>query len=725
MIRNEQMEEFNVFQIISKYNLIVPEIQREYVWGNNDFNILDLFFNDIEEGANLESSNQKNKLQNLKEELLKKISQDDFNSVKKEIDKFNSSQAINIGFLYSYRPSYYIYNDVSEDVYLIDGQQRFTTLFLSLFFFALKEDKKDIFLQLFRFNPKKEKIAFDYRVRKKTHNFFIDLLNHCNTLDDVLNITEQTWFLSDYSHDVTIKAMVKTINKLNKRFPRDEQTYYDFLLKKVKFWHFKTEATSQGEELYITMNSRGKVLADNESIRAKLFEQIKVSKKTREWNQKWEEWQDFFWKHKNGNENADDGFNEFLRCISGLENYLSGKEENFYSPKEYQDNGIKASSLIANLNLDLISKYFLCYKFLIENKDQLKKGYTHLKWIDRCINRINILLNNQKTNWFADYKNDNRATERNYMVYVWSLLYYLSRVDLEKENLDEVCRTLRLYYVRYNNFIRSVTSIKKNIDEIKRDGVWNANSEFKDEKEKHYFLLNISNDQVKKYEEIIWKIEDHPYNLKAKDLGNVNISHIVDFSVNPSFEDILLIKQKFFELFPVNEVRKGIVNTKDLKTVLLHYGKYWYRVSPWYYTNLNFGDWKRIIRNLDGDKTSFKLFFDDFKNKNLTDLKNELQNKFISKYRNELVNNSDILPEMELREQLIIYSLLTDIWTKGDYIAIYEDLPEDERRLFKNEKQEIYNTQSNFRGNYGNIKLWDMIKDDYKQKIKELVKNNN
>jgi len=36
-----------VEQLINKYNSIISEIQREYVWGNNDFNILDKFFNDI------------------------------------------------------------------------------------------------------------------------------------------------------------------------------------------------------------------------------------------------------------------------------------------------------------------------------------------------------------------------------------------------------------------------------------------------------------------------------------------------------------------------------------------------------------------------------------------------------------------------------------------------------------------------------------------------------
>ena len=78
---------------------------------------------------------------------------------------------MNIGFIYSYRPDYYLYNDREEDVFLIDGQQRFTTLFLVLFYLALKEGRKNEFLHTFRYDWEESKMAFDYRVRSSTHDF--------------------------------------------------------------------------------------------------------------------------------------------------------------------------------------------------------------------------------------------------------------------------------------------------------------------------------------------------------------------------------------------------------------------------------------------------------------------------------------------------------------------------------------------------------------------------
>ena len=99
----------------------------------------------------------------------------------------------------------------------------------------------------------------------------------------------------------------------------DDSQYFDYTLTAVRFWHFKTEATSQGEELYITMNSRGEKLADNEEQKAKILDL--PADKLYEWGQKWETWQDFFWKNRNKEKehNADRGFNEFVRWIKILE----------------------------------------------------------------------------------------------------------------------------------------------------------------------------------------------------------------------------------------------------------------------------------------------------------------------------------------------------------------------------------------------------------------------
>jgi hypothetical protein len=335
MSSKKSMEEVSVAELIGKYNMIVPEIQREYVWGLNKNDILNTFINDIKGGV--AQSNSKRESSKASLDILKGLydaAEDD--SARRTIDKLvqelgTNLASMNIGFLYSYKPDYYVFNDRNEDVYLIDGQQRFTTLFLMLFYFSIKEGRRDEFVELFRFNADIEQIAFDYRVRTLTHNFFIDLISNTKTLADLDQITSKNWFLSNYEHDVTIKSMVgdSSIATANGLFPvlhlnfrSDANNYFDYLKKQIKFWHFKTEETSQGEELYITMNSRGQQLADNETIRARLFEPEEITKTGNTeiyWSEQWENWQDFFWKKRDkgikGESSADVGFNEFLRWV--------------------------------------------------------------------------------------------------------------------------------------------------------------------------------------------------------------------------------------------------------------------------------------------------------------------------------------------------------------------------------------------------------------------------
>ncbi len=71
------------------------------------------------------------------------------------------------------------------------------------------------------------------------------------------------------------------------------------------------------------MNSRGKTISENEILRAKLFEKL-TKQEAKQKGQDWEDWQDFFWSKKGGNENSDNGFNEFLRWVQVLNMVNSG-----------------------------------------------------------------------------------------------------------------------------------------------------------------------------------------------------------------------------------------------------------------------------------------------------------------------------------------------------------------------------------------------------------------
>lgn len=693
----QEMKQVSITEIMKEHSLVVPEIQREYVWGQNDYEILDTFLEDIKKGYQILKKElpEKNPLEN----LLEKASEEEKIVLKSLIEKSNNSKTsqnfLNIGFLYSYKPNYYI-SDEGKDAYLIDGQQRFTSLFLILFYLAIKENKLSDFCTLYRFKENESKIAFDYRVRALTHNFIVDLISKTTKIEELLSIKDKSWFLSNYKKDTTVKAMIAAFKILDNHLKDENEGLYDYVKNNIKFWHFKTEETSQGEELYITMNSRGQQLADNETIRAILFKSEIAKSEPLKWSQLWEEWQDLFWKQRDKSDNsADKGFNEFLSCISGLENFLNGSHK-VYTKEEFDRfKQINSSDVIKHLTLPIIEKYINALKFVNEGKEKFINNYNYYNWVDKSITTIWNILNIESTNWYADLNDSNRATEFNRMIFLWSILIY---ADNKKENrLDDVFRFLRLYYVRFNNFDRSVTTMLNTIAEIEIEGLFVAANLTNEEKEKHSFYNSIEDNKIlKNYEQIIWEIEDHKYNLNGRDVGSINVGYLVNFKEITSISKLENIRDKFYEIFPQSQK-----NHFDIQNILLYYGEYWHRESPYYYHNLRFDNWRRIIRDRDHEnkhtRNVFNNFFTDF-----TKFKGTIAEFFQSK------RNSKLLSETceSLDEKLCWYNhnIGNEMWAQGNYIAIsikgnYNALPNhtSSDKIF-NDYKTFYNTKGNLKG---------------------------
>ena len=140
---NACLKEENLLTLLSLNNLIVPEIQREYVWGNNP-DVLRKFLSELEEKA----------------------------APCKECHYVHTDETINVGFLYSYKPPYArVELERILDEYLIDGQQRITTLFLLLFYRATIEGRLSEFLSIIRYGEEESELAFNYKVRSLTQQF--------------------------------------------------------------------------------------------------------------------------------------------------------------------------------------------------------------------------------------------------------------------------------------------------------------------------------------------------------------------------------------------------------------------------------------------------------------------------------------------------------------------------------------------------------------------------
>lgn len=672
------LKEENLLTLLSQNNFIIPEIQREYVWGNE-------------------------------EKVVRKFLKD----VRSKVGVFCASchlphadNNINIGFLYSYKPDYVkVEHDRFLDENLIDGQQRFTTLFLLLFYCALKEhrsdgkNRKEEFLTLIRFEEKLH-MCFDFKVRDLTRQFLLELVEKVNEVGQLAAISEQTWFLRDYEMDVSIQAMNKTLEYIGQEF-NDNNRYFNHLINNVVFWHFKTEATSQGEELYITMNARGEELSVNEITKAALMingTELYANGK------EWEEWQQFFWKNRDRNDNnpsADKGFNGFIRCIAGLEYYISDKDEGRTKGER------EIQSL---LTLQLVGEYMEAFKHMLACKEKVAAHYQDLTWFDRFVTQVWDIFNRDETDWFVDYNDSNKNTERNRMVLVWSWLLYMRLMKGKGREIDpvELVRVIRLFWVRFNNFNRSVPTLFKTISLITVNDIYDTmDNEMRDQEggqeeetdwkfytaeesmKNHYFQQIVNDEERFKLEQLIWSIEDMPLNLDGNGVGGVNISHLIDLNVQPSEEEILQVKGVFERVFPGG---KAPHNAALLKTVLLHYGEFYWSDS-YIYTRFEYANWKRNIR-----KKEFRSLLHDLVHADLETLLELKSSDFLLTHRDVINNATDVLPEnYSLNKKLIIYSILLsyrNLWEAGSKIIVRN--PVESTRLFKDDVHIIYNSKKNF-----------------------------
>ena len=147
---NAYLKDENLLTLFSLNNLIVPEIQREYVWGNNS-DVLEKFLAELENNADPCDT----------------------------CHHVHTNKNVNVGFLYSYKPSYVKYeSERILDEFLIDGQQRITTLFLLLLYRATIEERIDDFMAICRTDENDFNMGFNYKVRSLTQQFLVQLIQH-------------------------------------------------------------------------------------------------------------------------------------------------------------------------------------------------------------------------------------------------------------------------------------------------------------------------------------------------------------------------------------------------------------------------------------------------------------------------------------------------------------------------------------------------------------------
>ena len=228
----------NNIEELLKEKLIIPEIQRDYVWGNNEL-VIKRFINNIK---------------NMKDEL-------------------------DIGFFYSYK----IYGNCNA---LVDGQQRITTLILLSWYVGVDNVELN---------------KFKFKVRENSNNFLEELLNQKsekifeidgkNFSDKIKN---SIWYKRIWDNDPTVKSILNALDIIDKELKNEEEDIKN-KINNIKFSCIEAGNRSLEKE-YILLNSRGVKLTNSEQLKAILTEDIENKDK---WLEKWEKkWQDILWECK-------------------------------------------------------------------------------------------------------------------------------------------------------------------------------------------------------------------------------------------------------------------------------------------------------------------------------------------------------------------------------------------------------------------------------------------
>src|SRR5690554_2761342 len=173
--------------------IIIPEIQRDYVWQQEQIEgLLSSISDDFQHFKNAE---------------VPTIDADLDESFPEDFEVFyrRRNHSSSIGFVYAYSDSQY-----EGHYFLIDGQQRITTIFLTLLVLASRGNKKDEFKKYYC-NGERPKL--NYRVRESASDFLNLLVPFYLDKDpSKVKVKDQAWCLESFSNDVTVSNMLACLD---------------------------------------------------------------------------------------------------------------------------------------------------------------------------------------------------------------------------------------------------------------------------------------------------------------------------------------------------------------------------------------------------------------------------------------------------------------------------------------------------------------------------------
>lgn len=312
---SEDKTTFTFWDILKKWNIVIPVIQRDYAQGRLD-----------------------EKTSNIRKKFIENI--------KFHLEKENP---MTLDFVYG--------KTEGLDFIPLDGQQRLTTLFL-LHWYSI---------QLHSFKDVKDKINSYKVLRKFTYKTRESAARFCEFLSESeieisknvqvsILIENNKGFSTVWKNDPTVKGMLIMIDEISSYFKDTSDNLFELLTKKriitFQFLDMNGNTFKQSDSLYIKMNARGRPLTDFEVFKANFEDKLdKIDPNLRsEFSRKIDgTWQNnFFWK-KYG-EKSDEAFLNFFKLIEFYSRIINNETDSAKQDEFNKIDGWNKNSAIFLLN---------------------------------------------------------------------------------------------------------------------------------------------------------------------------------------------------------------------------------------------------------------------------------------------------------------------------------------------------------------------------------------
>lgn len=408
------IKEYSISQLFSTSNrkLIIPDFQRDYCWGDkthgkNKVEIVSSF------------------LETLKEESLSNKSDETF------LGKLD------------------VYESFTEQIYITDGQQRLTTLYLiigMLYKLTKIENLKRCLISKGEEYKRDKEPYLQYAIRESSLLFIRDLVNDFFVNESTYKASEikkQSWFFNEYSLDPTINSIIGALEIIEKNLKETSEfkltDFSEFILNRVKIQYYDVVDRKHGEERFVIINTTGKSLTESENLKP-----ILLGKMTNEiYSKQWEERETWFWKNKNVEEEiSDEGVNIFLNwCFQIFE-----KHEEIDLIKKSKELFKNGQSEI-EIKLQLLNKYFGSIKCLLAILNSNNKIQQQFKFVNH---------NHQEVKSVSELRNLSKERQQLILIPLLSFMVNISSAELD---VYSFLRRLRKNYFdglrkeRGNNFI--------------------------------------------------------------------------------------------------------------------------------------------------------------------------------------------------------------------------------------------------------------------------------